>query len=681
MVKRIVFFLLIVACFTAFATEITLNKAEELALENDPAIKAKQVSLDLQIANSRRKLYDYGPVFHANYWQYLDRYNDDADEAGRTKSKIKLIVKQDLFKLFFVRAKVSKTEKLKADVLKAELEMIKNEVLKEVRADFFDIIRLKSKYENEKIISDLYEKIYQVAKRKYYFGEIFNNEYMEAKNAYDEVYRANQINLVNLKERKLNFAQKYNLDYKTISFVEPTVWHDLPTKNDLHNKAIKTSPFFISLAAERNKNLNEVEKDANSSISLQAYGAYNIWQNNDNRQIYAPEIGAQFSIPLFRLLAINTSFKLSNLAESQAYSDSLTAVKTIKRQLNEMHRQAYDHRLKKQKSYADLQEKTEELRILRQRILNPLSEFEVAKADTIAVVKNLAKIKQEYKDYTLKYEEDVRKIASFCGLKLSSLPILNDFDLLNTYDVKALWVWDASQYLGYSANKLVNTCKNQHINRVYLSINQSLNLGVNAAVKNLVKKLNQNNIKVYAMYAENSWLKPEKRQRLINQLDRLAIYNNSVEDDAKFYGIHLDLEPNALSLWKTNKPLALNYLVATVKQAKKSIEDSMQLDIAIFVNLDKYDDKVLDKLLKYTDSFSLMAYQKNISRLLEYCFEELVAAEKFNKKVTVGLNLKNFKNLEEYDKTVKLLTRKFVLFKSFNGFALHEYKQLQKLMR
>jgi len=179
---------------------------------------------------------------------------------------------------------------------------------------------------------------------------------------------------------------------------------------------------------------------------------------------------------------------------------------------------------------------------------------------------------------------------------------------------------------------------------------------------------------------------------------------NETHKNARFSGIHLDIEPHGLTEWDSLSSLQKNSIIKStitnIKEAKNAIEnhndkneDNLQLLIDIAPAVSEYD-AYIDDLFSVCDTIVLMNYTKESDKYKTWPINYLEAGSKLDKKVIIGSEFQDktkFEDKSEYEKVsldsmtrrevAELLDKGLKIFKkydSFSGLAFHEFYDYYK---
>ena len=111
--------------------------------------------------------------------------------------------------------------------------------------------------------------------------------------------------------------------------------------------------------------------------------------------------------------------------------------------------------------------------------------------------------------------------------------------------VHGLWVWKSPTVLEAprGADALLDFCKSEGINEVYVSISERSEAAEESQLAHLISLLHRSNIRVEALLSSTDADEPGKhRETLLSHVQEIVQFNHRHPAD-RFDGIHLDIEP------------------------------------------------------------------------------------------------------------------------------------------
>jgi hypothetical protein len=112
-------------------------------------------------------------------------------------------------------------------------------------------------------------------------------------------------------------------------------------------------------------------------------------------------------------------------------------------------------------------------------------------------------------------------------------------------EVHGLWVWKSPTVLAAprAAESLLDFCKSESINEIYVSISEASEAAEESQLVHLISLAQRNNIRVEALLSSTEADEPGKhRETLLRHVQGVLQFNQK-HPSARFDGIHLDIEP------------------------------------------------------------------------------------------------------------------------------------------
>ena len=112
-------------------------------------------------------------------------------------------------------------------------------------------------------------------------------------------------------------------------------------------------------------------------------------------------------------------------------------------------------------------------------------------------------------------------------------------------EIHGLWVWKSPTVLATprDAENLLDFCRSQGINEVYVSVSVQSEAAEEGQLVHLIALLHRSNIRVEALLSSTDADEPGKhRDKLLSKVQEILQFNQKHRQD-RFDGIHLDIEP------------------------------------------------------------------------------------------------------------------------------------------
>ncbi|OZM58378.1 hypothetical protein CIB95_02065 [Lottiidibacillus patelloidae] len=255
---------------------------------------------------------------------------------------------------------------------------------------------------------------------------------------------------------------------------------------------------------------------------------------------------------------------------------------------------------------------------------------------------------------------------------------------------RSTWIWH-SEDITSNQEELITFLIDQNVTRVYIQIHPSLPL---TAYKEFLAKLKVQNIEAYALDGGPDWIYSlENVKKLVEWLTN---YHAFAGQDAHFKGVQLDIEPYLTDGWKNDKELTISTYQYFIREAGYLIKEiSLPYEVAIpfwFDGTDTEEMSLAEWVIKYSDRTVIMAYRDKASGkngILSLSSDEIKLAEKYNKKISVGVETRKEKehtHISFYEEGAvemeKVLEEVHAFYKhssSYEGEAIHDYRKWKNL--
>jgi hypothetical protein len=272
---------------------------------------------------------------------------------------------------------------------------------------------------------------------------------------------------------------------------------------------------------------------------------------------------------------------------------------------------------------------------------------------------------------------------------------------INSYSAKtkiqySTWLWETTRILKEDYS-ILNFLKNNNVKNLYLQVNQDLKQQDYAV---FISKANQFGILVYALEGSPFWINCSNNDHLLF-LNWVTKYQNSVERNQKFAGIHLDVEPYLHSSWKSDYQKIVkiyqDIIIETGFKAKELMIPFV-VDIPFWFDEQKFqnsyygDGTLSDWVIRNVDGIDIMAY-RNVAYgnngIIRVCANEIIYANNVGKTVSIGVETQNLpkqsyltfysKGKHEMQDTLDEVQEHYKNDSSFIGFSIHSYCSWREL--
>lgn len=80
-------------------------------------------------------------------------------------------------------------------------------------------------------------------------------------------------------------------------------------------------------------------------------------------------------------------------------------------------------------------------------------------------------------------------------------------------------------------------------------------------------------LRIHALMGDPAHTNPEKHHRILTQAQAILTFNQNAPPNARFFGLHSDIEPHGLKAWKTANPAQRNLLLTQLVDVSKKLAD------------------------------------------------------------------------------------------------------------
>lgn len=251
---------------------------------------------------------------------------------------------------------------------------------------------------------------------------------------------------------------------------------------------------------------------------------------------------------------------------------------------------------------------------------------------------------------------------------------------------KATWLWD-TPLIRASAADIVQFCKSNQINVIYLQINRDVPTSDYAS---FIRLAGASGIEIHALDGRATWGFTANRPSIDRSFDWLARYQSKAAADERFTGVHVDIEPYALPYWsKTGSDYITQWQdnVRYIVQKSKDLQLPIAADIPFWLSGYKTPDgqETLSRwMMRHYGAVTILAYRDTAQGISDMASAELTEAADLNIPATVGVetlpsleggNITFFEEgrtlmNERLGQAASLLTE----HGTFAGIAIHDYK-------
>ncbi|MFC4305320.1 copper amine oxidase N-terminal domain-containing protein [Cohnella boryungensis] len=254
---------------------------------------------------------------------------------------------------------------------------------------------------------------------------------------------------------------------------------------------------------------------------------------------------------------------------------------------------------------------------------------------------------------------------------------------------KGTWIWDAS-LIEKERDRILSFASKQDVTAIYLHVNRDI---APAVYEDFVRRATERQIRVEALAGRPEWALTTNRDPIKSFIAWTLQYNASVGEEARFGGLHFDIEPYLLADWRTDSKRILEQWIHNLRWIEQEAEGSglkMTMDVPYWLHEVKVPDTDYSMsawLLEKFDCLVIMDYRNHAlgkNGIVDNAQVILREASALNKQVIVAVE--TAKSLEGdrvsfYAKSVEYMEQELQtahgeLFRyaSYAGMAIHDYR-------
>ena len=202
--------------------------------------------------------------------------------------------------------------------------------------------------------------------------------------------------------------------------------------------------------------------------------------------------------------------------------------------------------------------------------------------------------------------------------------------------VRAVWWWK-DDLDSETIDKYLNFSESNGINQIYYS---SSEFGENT--ETFIKKANKKGISVFWLDGNYQWLTDEnKKSILLQKIENYHNYN-ATHPNAKFAGIHLDIEPHQDDNFESSRETLIYKLISLADELKKDNTGThFSYDIPFWlhdeITYDNVSKPAYAHLIDIADSVVIMSYRDSASKIISVAEEELSYATSTGKTISLSV--------------------------------------------
>ncbi len=211
------------------------------------------------------------------------------------------------------------------------------------------------------------------------------------------------------------------------------------------------------------------------------------------------------------------------------------------------------------------------------------------------------------------------------------------YDTDTTFGSLGTWWWNSAYIVDETTRaKRLDFLQQNHVTEVYLWVDNQTDAQIAAFIRDAASR----GMRVAWLSGDVSWIQ-DGNTGFDRLLTRFEAYQNAAPNDAKFYGIHLDVEPHQAGSTPENWQRYADLVVHATDAAHK-IGTAIEWDIPFWldrmtVTVDGEETALLTLLADRSDTLTLMSYRDTAAAILDISREELPLGSAHRCKIVLGV--------------------------------------------
>lgn len=282
--------------------------------------------------------------------------------------------------------------------------------------------------------------------------------------------------------------------------------------------------------------------------------------------------------------------------------------------------------------------------------------------------------------------------------------------------LRGTWVWSKSSWYEPSArDTLFNFLKRHGLSVILVQIHTDYSgakarLMYTEQLSALLQRASQEHVTIHALDGDPKYIDVASREKLADQIEAIDKFNSAQPTNARFVGIHYDIEPYLLPEWRKDWDSRLevcqNYLTTLDVLAHAARAHGLEFSVDIppwFATSDQLKPfemhgqpgTLLDHVAHVVDWFGIMAYRNRASgpdSILSVSEDNLNVMEKLGKKAWIGVETGpngrsdppkiTFWNRPtgELDQAITEVETQMANRKSYGGLLIHCYERYREYL-
>jgi len=254
---------------------------------------------------------------------------------------------------------------------------------------------------------------------------------------------------------------------------------------------------------------------------------------------------------------------------------------------------------------------------------------------------------------------------------------------------KGTWIWDSSM-IEKDQDHIISFASAHDVTAIYLQVNRDIAPKV---YEDFIRSAKEKQIRVEALAGRPDWAYKVNQDQIQKFIAWTLQYNTSVTAQARFDGLHFDIEPYLLAEWKTKKEMILDSWIQNLRFIEKETKGSglkITLDVPYWLNSVKVPNTQYSFsawLLEKFDSLVIMDYRNHAlgkNGIVENAQAMLREAATLGKQVIIAVETAKSsegertsfyaKNVDFMEQELQVAHQKLSRYASYGGMAIHDYK-------
>ncbi|MGM0711854.1 hypothetical protein ACWKW1_06590 [Brevibacillus parabrevis] len=252
---------------------------------------------------------------------------------------------------------------------------------------------------------------------------------------------------------------------------------------------------------------------------------------------------------------------------------------------------------------------------------------------------------------------------------------------------RGTYIWRA-ELIGTEQAEILAFAKQNGVNLLYVRLDLER---PPSYYRDFVRQAKAAGIEVHAMGGHPIWALAESKGKIMKLVNWVKAYNRSVSEDEQFHGIHLDIEPYVMPVWREDKDEVLRQwmgnMEAFVEETKRDGELEASVDLAAWLDHTPVpgqpDLPFSHWMIQQLDHTTLMAFRDSADRIVGLVEQQLAYAQSIQKNIVVAVETKEShegsgisfyeEGMTEMERQLKQVTKSLAPYESYMGHAIHAY--------